>query len=222
VWPLLVRRLRYRASVAGTALGASWEHPLPKKRDDWRSVSFLVCDAEMSSLELAEGELLSLGWVGIENGAIALGSARHYLVKAENSVGQSATIHQLRDCELRDGHTELQVLEQLLAAAAGSVLVFHNAALDMAYLNRSSERYFSAPLLLPTVDTLALEHARLRRQDRLIKSGGLRLHECRNRYHLPAYPGHNAVVDALATAELLIAQAKHRGSGTVLRLADFF
>lgn len=176
----------------------------------------------MSSLEVADGELLSLGWVCIENGTIALESARHYLIKAENSVGQSAAIHQLRDCELRDGYTELEVLEHLLVAAAGAVLVFHNAALDMAYLNRSSERYFSAPLLLPTVDTLALEHARLRRQDRVIKPGDLRLHECRNRYHLPPYPGHNALVDALATAELLIAQAKHRGSGDTLRLADFF
>lgn len=222
MWPLLVRRLRYRSVVAGTALSDCWEQPLPKKRDDWRSVPFLVCDAEMSSLEVAEGELLSLGWVCIENGAIALGSARHYLVNAEASVGQSATIHQLRDCELRDGYTQLQVLELFLAAAAGRVLVFHNAALDMAYLNRSSERYFSAPLLLPAVDTLALEHARLRRQDRVIKPGDLRLHECRNRYHLPSYPGHNALVDALATAELLIAQAKHRSSGAQLKLAEFF
>jgi DNA polymerase-3 subunit epsilon len=109
-----------------------------------------------------------------------------------------------------------------LAAAAGAVLVFHNAALDLAYLNRSSERYFSAPLLLPTVDTLALEHARLSRQGRVVKPGDLRLHACRNRYNLPAYPVHNALSDALATAELLIAQAKHRGSGVALRLADFF
>ncbi|MEH6570288.1 MAG: 3'-5' exonuclease [Halioglobus sp.] len=222
MWPLLLRRLRHRSSVSGTVLGDCWELPLPKKRDDWRSVSFLVCDAEMSSLEVTEGELLSLGWVSIENGAIALGSASHYLINAEASVGQSATIHQLRDCELRDGLTELQVLEHFLAAAAGRVLVFHNAALDMAYLNRSSERCFYAPLLLPAVDTLALEHARFRKQGRVIKPGDLRLHECRNRYHLPSYPAHNALVDALATAELLIAQAKHRGSGAPLRLADFF
>lgn len=218
---LAAKRWRYRTRIMGTTLRSCWDAPLPGRRDNWRAVPFLVCDAEMSSLDVAQGELLSLAWVGVDAGAIALDSARHYLLKATHSVGQSATVHQLRDCELQEGLAESEVMAQFLAAAAGRILVFHHATLDMAYLNRCSEREYGAPLLLPTVDTLALERARLEQRDVAITPGALRLQACRERYSLPAYPGHNALVDALATAELLIAQAQHRG-GESLLLADFF
>lgn len=211
MWLLGLRRLPYRRRVAGTSLEAVWAGKLPSPRADWRRVSFLVADAEMSSLEPDQGELLSLGWVVIENGAIALESARHHLIKASSSVGQSATIHQLRDCELTDAESEAEVVHHFLRAATGRVLVFHNAALDMAYLNRSSRKLFNAPLIMPCVDTMAREHARLRHSDTSIHAGDLRLQACRDRYKLPNYPAHNALIDALATAELLIAQSLHRG-----------
>ena len=188
---------------------------------DWRDVSFLVCDGEMSSLDANRGELLSLGWIFIERGAIALESARHYLVKAEQSVGQSATIHQLRDCELEEGRSAAQLLELFLLAAAGRVLVFHNAALDTAFLDRLTRREYGAPLLMPTIDTMLMEETILRRSDRVIKTGDLRLYACRERYNLPSYRGHNALVDALATAELLLAQAEHRSASNNFPLRHF-
>jgi DNA polymerase-3 subunit epsilon len=173
-------------------------------------VSFLVVDAEMSSLDVNEGELLSVGWVCVENGAVVLESARHYLVQAEKSVGQSATIHHLRDCELDEAETREVVKNRFLEAAAGRVLVFHNAALDLAYLNKVARQILNAPILLPTVDTLLQEKVLLERRDQPIRSGDLRLQACRDRYNLPSYPAHNALLDALATAELLIAHVKHR------------
>jgi DNA polymerase-3 subunit epsilon len=213
MWKLRLRRLPYARRVAGTALQQCWQAPLPAIGADWRQVSFLVVDAEMSSLDVNEGELLSVGWVVAEHGAIALESARHHLVRAENSVGQSAAIHSLRDCELVDAETGEQVLQYFLEAAAGRVLVFHHAALDMAFLNRVSRRAFNAPVLLPMVDTLLQEEALLRRRQQVIKAGDLRLHACRERYDLPPYQGHNALLDALATAELLLALAAHRSRG---------
>jgi len=187
--------------------------PLPVSWRDWRRIPFLVVDAEMSSLDVNDGELLSVGWVVIEGGAIELDSAHHHLVRPENSVGQSAVLHSLRDCELSAAQSGTEVLLHLLRAAAGKVLVFHNAVLDMAYLNRLSKRVFNAPILLPVVDTLLQEEALLRRRGQPIKPGDLRLHACRERYHLPAYPGHNALLDALATAELLLAMVAHRSGG---------
>ncbi|RLA61263.1 MAG: 3'-5' exonuclease [Gammaproteobacteria bacterium] len=202
--------MRYGKKVAGTALGKTWGAGTRAMGTDWRQVSFLVCDAEMSSLDANEGELLSLGWVSVEGGAIALESAQHYLVKAGNSVGQSAAIHQLRDCDLEGGRADAELLNIFLSAAAGCILVFHNAALDTAFLNRLTWREFGAPLLMPTIDTLLLEEAKLRRNDVVIKAGDLRLQSCRERYNLPVYPAHNALVDALATAELLLAHVRHR------------
>lgn len=218
---LRLRRLRYARKVAGTTLHKAWHTAVASRGTDWREVSFLVCDAEMSSLDANEGELLSLGWVCVRGGGIALESARHYLLKAGGSVGQSATIHQLRDCELEQGRPEAEVLELFLSAAAGHVLVFHNAALDTAYLNQLTCLAFNAPLLMPTVDTLLLEEAVLRRSDAVIKPGDLRLQACRERYNLPSFPGHNALLDALATAELLLAQARHRGGSEHFALRNF-
>jgi DNA polymerase-3 subunit epsilon len=220
MWELRLRRLLYARRVAGTALQRCWRAPLPATGTDWRQVSFLVVDAEMSSLDVNEGELLSVGWVAVEAGAIALGSARHYLIKAEKSVGQSATIHSLRDCELSGAETGDVVLERFLDAAAGRVLVFHNAALDIAFLNRVSRNAFNAPVLLPAVDTLRQEERMLRRREQPIKTGDLRLHACRERYNLPLYQGHNALLDALATAELLLAMAAHRSRGQGLALGQ--
>jgi len=220
MWKLRLRRLAYARRVVGTALQACWQVPLPFTGRDWRQVSFLVVDAEMSSLDVNEGELLSVGWVCIEGGAIALDSARHYLVQAENSVGQSATIHNLRDCELTDADTRSHVLQKFLETAAGKVLVFHNASLDMAYLNSVSRREFDAPILMPVVDTLQQERALLQRRDVPIQSGDLRLQACRDRYNLPPYPAHNALLDALATAELLVAMARHRGAGQTFPLGQ--
>jgi DNA polymerase III subunit epsilon len=218
MWKLRARRLAYSRRVAGTALQKSWQVPLPSTGSDWRKVSFMVVDAEMSSLDVKTGELLSVGWVLVENGGICLDTAEHHLIRAENSVGQSATIHNLRDYDLIDAKTRDYVLSHFFDVAAGKILVFHNAALDMAFLNKISRRYFNAPVLMPCVDTLLQEESLLRRRDHPIKPGDLRLQACRDRYGLPHFHGHNALLDALATAELLLAMCKHRSAGGTFTL----
>ncbi len=103
-------------------------------------------------------------------------------------------------------------MQRFLQVAVGRVLVFHHAQLDMAYLNRCSRRLFGAPLLLPVVDTLALERGALERRDVSLRANSLRLASCRARYGLPPGWVHNALTDALATAELLLAQISHKGA----------
>lgn len=181
-------------------------------------VEFLVADLETSSLDTQTGEVLSIGWVVIKQGKIQLDSAEHRLLKPKKTVGQSAIIHHLRDCELEQGEDILVVAERFLQLAAGRVLVFHHAPLDMSFLNKASVELFSSPLLLPVIDTLEIEKKKVLRQQDHIKEGELRLSECRSRYNLPAYPAHNALMDALSAAELLLAQINYKGAGC--RLGD--
>ena len=75
-------------------------------------------------------------------------------------------------------------------------------------------------MLMPVVDTLLQEEALLRRREQAIKAGDLRLQACRDRYNLPHFHGHNALVDAIATAELLLALASRRASGNQLALGQ--
>jgi DNA polymerase-3 subunit epsilon len=215
VW-LSLQRWRWRR-LADPALRRFWDAPLPASNRDWRQTGFLVCDAEMSSLDPDQGELLSLGWVAVDSGAIALATARHVVIRAEESVGQSATVHRLRDCEVADGVEPAQAMDLLLEAARGRVLVFHNATLDLAYLDRLCRRLHGAPLLQPHLCTLQLEQRRLVRREQPIRQGELTLAGCRARYRLPAYQAHNALGDALATAELLLAHFSSGQAVTKLR-----
>lgn len=201
---LSLKRWRWRRQ-ADPVLRRFWEAPLPKRGGDWRQAGFLVVDAEMSSLDPDQGELLSLGWVAVDRGAITLATARHLVIRASGSVGQSATVHRLRDCEVAYGVEPAAALDALLEAARGRVLVFHNATLDLAYLDRLCRRLYGAPMLQPNICTLLLEQRRLQRREQPVRQGDLTLAGCRARYQLPDYLAHNALGDALATAELLLA-----------------
>ena len=75
-------------------------------------------------------------------------------------------------------------------------------------------------VLLPYIDTLQMEQRMMSRQGKVPPKNGLRLASCRTRYNLPDYPGHNALVDALATAELLLAQLTYRSGTGKLSLRD--
>jgi DNA polymerase-3 subunit epsilon len=220
MWQLPLQRRWYRSRARGTALDRCWAAPCPPASTEWQHAEFLAIDAEMSSLNPRQGELLSVGWVVIREGHAALHTAEHHLLRTLRGVGQSAVVHQLRDCELAAGMAAGTMLERLLQVAQGRILVLHHAPLDMAYLNRLSREIYGAPLLLPLLDTLALERDKLERQGKVPEQGSLRLVNCRRRYHLPDYPAHNALIDALSTAELFIAQMRCRGGSGRLTLRE--
>ena len=203
---------RCKASLMANYLSADW----PSKRTQFKDVRFLVVDLETTSLDVREGEIASIGWVAIEQGVIQLSSAEYYPIQLEDEVGQSAVFHHLHDDTLSNAAKITAVFERFLSVAAGSVLVFHFSSLDMAFLNNLSRKLFSVPLISPMVDTLLLEKKKYLRHAEVIESGALRLFSCRERYNLPVYSAHNALNDAIATAELLLAHVADRGGRTSL------
>ena len=166
---------------------------------------YVAVDLETIGLSPEQDEIASIGWVAIEHGAILLATAQHYKIRLEKNVGQSAVYHQLTDSELQNGEPLATVLTRLLEAITGSVLVFHNAQLDMGFLNRACESLWGAPLLVPFQDTMQLESRRLLNYHQAIPTGALRLFQCRRRYGLPDVAAHDALGDAIATAELWLA-----------------
>ena len=171
----------------------------------------------MSSLDARTGHLLSLAWVPVDGAIIHAGRGEHRLLLATGDVGDSATIHGIRDRDLVQGEDPGTVLSAFLAAAAGRIAVFHHAPLDLAFLNRLHRRCYGLPLSLSVIDTLARERRRRQRRGLLIAPGDLTLAACRRHYGLPDYPAHDALGDALATAELLLAQLVHAGEDVTLR-----
>ncbi len=141
-------------------------------------------------------------------------------MRPDGTVGNSATVHGITDTRVAAGLPVDEVVGRVLSALPGRVLVVHHAGLDKAILDRECRRTYGAPLPVPVIDTLALERRWRRRAHHLSPDGSLRLAELRAAYKLPWYPGHDALADALATAELLLAMVAARGGAERVRLAD--
>ena len=216
-----LRRRWHARKIEKTLLGKYLQAPLLSHRQDWKDVTWLGVDIETTDLDPAKGEIVSIGWVPMRGGKILLGEARQLFVTIRKEVGQSAVFHQISDDDLRHGMKASEMLAEFLQAARGSVLVFHNAQLDMAFLNKLSRRIYGAPMLSQIADTLIWEKNKIFSHYQHIPPDTLRLHNCRRRYNLPIYPAHSALTDALATIELLMAQIYNMGNqvnvGDVLR-----
>lgn len=141
-----------------------------------------------------------MGRVPIKNGAIQLAEAEHHFSKIDSGVGKSAVIHQIRYSELDDAVSVTAIMYRFLDVAAGKVLVFHNADLDMTFVNCLSKKLYAAPVLASVVDTLQLEKRRLLSNESVLQLGVWRLHSCRQCYNLPDYPAHDALTDAVGLA----------------------
>ncbi|SDK25850.1 DNA polymerase-3 subunit epsilon [Ferrimonas sediminum] len=177
----------------------------------YRQLPLLALDLELTGLDPAKDEIVSIGAIPIEQGRLRCQQAFYQLVRTRQSVGQSATIHGIVDHQLERASGLHQGLASLWPLLQGRVLVCHNAGLDLAFLRRDLARELGQREPLLAVDTLALEQRRLQRQGQTLQRDDLTLAACRRRYGLPEYPGHNALVDALACGELLLAQASALG-----------
>lgn len=160
---------------------------------------FLAIDLETTGLDPDHDHIVAIGWVPIDDGQIVLAGAGQRLVRPPGPIGESATIHGLTDESLSDSPPIADVLPDLLAALAGRILVAHHAPFDVGFLLR-----VAPDLTVESVDTLALERHLM--ADRELPRGSFRLGAARARRGLPAYAAHSACTDALACAELLLAQ----------------
>lgn len=171
----------------------------------------------MTGLDPKHNSLLSIGWVEVKNLRIQLGTARHYLIAGTTPVGSSATIHGILDRHMQNATAANDVLEHLCRDAVDKVAVFHHGALDSAFIQKAARAAFGGPLYLSYVDTMQIEKRRLNLKN---LSAPLNLSASRERYNLPPSQEHDALADAIATAELFIAQCAHMGNIKRLQLKE--
>lgn len=211
------KRWRFHKRAIGSPLQPLYEQSFVKRSQALLSTRFLVLDCEMSGLDAKRGQLLSVGWVMIEHGRIINSSGRHLLIHAEQGAGDSSRIHGLLDSNIAGAKSAAAVLLLLIKQMQGAVLVFHHAPLDIRFLQNAAIDNFRCPLLFSYVDTMEIEKRRLHIQGRAM---GLRLSQCRERYGLVSGQQHNALSDAVATAELFLAQASYLEKGHGLKLSE--
>jgi DNA polymerase-3 subunit epsilon len=195
--------------------------PFPMPGSEWRAVDYLAVDLETTGLDRRKDAILSVGHVTLRGARIDLASADHRVVCIAGAVPEaSAVIHQITDDEAALGEDLAVVLGDLLAVLAGKVLIAHHARVETGFIGMACRKLYGVGLAVPVVDTQILAQRQLERRQIAFKGSDLRLHALGERYNLPRYAAHNALYDALAAAELFLAQAGNLGDGRKLPLRD--
>lgn len=177
----------------------------PGRRTPWRQARWCVIDFELTGLHPRRDQIVAYGAIPIDDGRLRLGGSVSSLVRPTRESNEAAIlVHGIRASDLAHAPRLDEAITPLLAAIAGRGLVFHAARVDRPFLQRALGFRLRAPI----VDTEVLgrlwlyeREGRLRRQ--------LSLGELAAALGLPAEQPHDALADALTTAQAFIALASH-------------
>lgn len=219
---LALRRWSAARRVTNRHYQSFLNRPPPPPATLFSEAELICLDIETTGLDAATADMLSIGWVLIRDGMVDLSSAESHVVKPAGDVGDSASVHGLTDTAVSQGMDPRHAMERVVDVLAGRVLVVHHARLDKSLLDRLCREQFGEKLLAPLIDTLALEFRLKSRHHHVEDHRSLRLPDLREYYNLPRYRGHDCLVDAVATAELLIAMVAWRESAQQTTLADLY
>lgn len=196
--------------------------PWPERSTPLEELEFIALDLETTGLSARRHEIVSIGWVLIRDMRVQYGERGHMLSRPEKPLTEeSAVIHTLTDDTLADAPPLGEALDALLPVLAGRVLIAHYIHVERRFLQRACRSCHGLPFEMPMIDTLELEKRSFDRRGKAVLKGMLRLDAVRERYNLPRYRAHNAMLDAIAAGELFLAQAAHKaGAKGKLVLGD--
>ncbi len=179
--------------------------PFPSVKSPWDEIEIVSLDFETTGLNPRNRQILSYGKVHIKRGSIHLSTAKHELVRSESFIPEkSAVIHHITDDAVREARPIEQILPELLDDLEGKVMLVHYKKIEQGFLNAVCQKLYNSPFIIPTIDTLVLSHRVLEKRNHSLEPGQLRLFNLRDSFELPAYKAHNALNDAMTTAELFM------------------
>jgi len=200
--------------VSDTPLKAYLQAPLPGSRKKIMECEFLALDFETTGLDAKQEAILSIGYTVLKQGKILMRSNGHHLVKVNKSIPEkSVIIHKITDDRAHQGIHLHDVMPILLQQMAGRVILVHYGAIERNFLNAACQQLYGHKLPMLFVDTLQIESKRLLLNQATSSVNQLRLFNLRKQYGLPRYNAHSALEDAIATAELFLAQVEALSNG---------
>ena len=200
------QRKRAFAQATSEVMKSYLSTPFPSGKSRWDEVDIVSLDFETTGLDPSSEQILSYGRVTMEHGLIRLGSAKHVYIRAHKPLSEeSVVIHHITDDKADTGRPLEEALPNLLKVLAGKVLLVHFNRIEQSFLNAACQRLYGSPFLIPTIDTLVLAERVLYRRNEPVAPNRLRLFNLRDDFHLPKYKAHNALCDAITTAELFLA-----------------
>jgi DNA polymerase-3 subunit epsilon len=172
-----------------------------------RELRFTVLDTELTGLDARRDDIISIGALHMQGGRIELGGAFQKLVKPTAILdGRTIVIHGITPEELEAMPSIGEVLASFLDYMAGTILVGHCLAIDLAFLNRDAKRLRLGPLRIAAVDTLSL-YGWLRRRSIdhpafSLELAAPSLYDLAEAFEIPVEAAHSAMADAYVTAQL--------------------
>jgi DNA polymerase III subunit epsilon len=200
------------------------EQALPTHRAFITDIELVALDFETTGLDFKRDHIIAAGWILVRGDRILMGSAREIRVRDDTSegVGQSAVIHGILDSDLNDAEDSESLLEKLLPDLNGRAIIAHAATIERTFLNALLRTMGGTAILNPFIDTMRLERLLIEGSGGNVRdsSGELTLAACRARHGLPEHQQHSAAADAVAAAELFLAQLAYLGGAEKVRLRD--
>ncbi|MEJ5279171.1 3'-5' exonuclease [Pseudomonas sp. MYb541] len=180
---------------------AQLRKPRPLGEDTLRSQRWVVVDLETSGLNLNRDQVLSIGAVVIEDGAVDFSQLfERTLQRAETKLSPSVLIHGLGPSAIAAGSDPVDALLDFMDFVGDSPLLAFHAPFDQHMLCRALKDSLGYRLAHPFLDVADI--APLLCPDAHIREAGL--DDWINHFHLHVGERHHASADALATAELML------------------
>lgn len=215
------KRKRLLKQAPPGALRDYLQTPFVNPRHKLEDVEFLALDLEATGLDLDRDEILSVGYTVIRDMTIFLADCDYFLVRPQQAIPENtAVLHGIMDDASAQGMDLQQALEKILTALQGKVLLAHHASIECGFINAACRHIYGCETLFPLVDTYAIEYRSLKHRGITPENRGLRLYNLREDYGLPRYPAHNALSDAVAAAELFLAQIAYRQGRASIQLKE--
>ncbi len=194
--------------------GAGYNH-VPDEGESLDALRLVVVDVETTGLNLRRDQILSIGAVAVEKGRLKLSESFNRMLKVDARLHkENVLIHGITPTDISDGEPPEQVMEDFLTFLRRAPLVAFHAAFDQKMLEKAIHAHLGQRCRLSAWDlaewlpALFPEHAQSRRMG---------LDDWIQALNVPVEQRHNALEDAMATAQLLqmcLARARRKGLDT--------
>ncbi|MCP3673218.1 MAG: hypothetical protein GY829_01925 [Gammaproteobacteria bacterium] len=184
-----------------------FEEHRPVKQNLIKDTQLIAIDFETTGLDPSKDEIISMGFCPIYNGVIRLADCLHIVLKTENTLtSENVAIHGLMDDALEQGVSQKQALFKFIELTQSKVIVAHFHNIEKDFIQKLAKQILGKPLPLSFIDSFEFAKRRMQKKQQIIKPNSLRLFNLRKYHGLPNYKAHNALEDAISTAELHMSQ----------------
>ncbi len=196
--------------------------PFPPIEQLLYDTQILSVDFETTGFNAHHDQILSIGFTHLQRGQISLAHNYHQIINTKGLLSaENVTVHSITDQNKTTGISLARGVEDLLAALAGKVMLVHYAQIEKTFLQQACYQLYGLAPVFPMIDTLVIAKKRKDKSLTPYNPAELRLESLRKEHQLPAHYSHNALNDAVATAELMMAEVALRSKPRALVLDQY-